>query len=86
MAYVLETDVFVKETKLVDVSVEEYISIKIKRLRKSKNYSQGDLANKLKINRSSISNIEKGKQNLTLQNLEAICKIFECKSSDILPF
>ena len=86
MGYKLEIDVIVKKRKLVEFTIEKYIGVKLKILRTSKNLSQQELADKLKIGRTSISNIEKGRQSLTLQNMEAICKSLGCVSSDILPF
>lgn len=86
MGYKLEVDVVVKKRKLVEFTIEKYVGIKIKLLRKTKELSQQDLANKLKVGRSSISNIENGHQGLTLQNLELICKALDCVSSNILPF
>ena len=84
--YDLEVDVVVKKRKLVAFTIEKYVEIKLRILRTAKNLSQKELAEKLKIGRSSISNIEKGKQSLTLQNLETICKAMKCASSDMLPF
>lgn len=86
MVYKLEVDVVVKKRKLVEFTIEKFVGIKLKNLRTAKNLSQQELADKLKIGRTSVSNIEKGRQGLTLKNLEAICKALECVSSDILPF
>lgn len=68
------------------VSVDEYVGMKIRELRESKGYTQEQLINVLTIGRTSLSNIEVGKQKLTLRNIEEICEALQCKSSDILPF
>lgn len=68
------------------VGVNEYVGTRIKELRESKGYSQEELSNKLTLTRTSISNIETGRQRLNLKNIEMLCEALECKSSDILPF
>lgn len=68
------------------VGLDEYVGNKIKELRESKGYSQDQLCSVLPFGRTSLSNIEVGKQKLILKNIEQICEALECKSSDILPF
>lgn len=67
-------------------SLVECVCQNIKNLRKNKGMTQYDLANKTTLSRSSWANIEKGNHKLKITDLEEICKIFNCKSSDILPF
>lgn len=85
MGYELEVDIVIKEKKLVSLTIDKYVGIKIRIIRTERGQSQQDLAEKLNIGRSSISNIEKGKQSVTLKNLEGICNALGCTSSDILP-
>lgn len=52
------------------------IGRKIKQLRKSKAMSQQELADKMKISRSTISNYEIGRRTPHLNDLKKVCKIF----------
>ena len=56
----------------------------LKKLRLSKHLSQGDLANKLEVDRAYISNIENGRMNPTLSTLEKISKALGISSSELL--
>jgi len=68
------------------VGLDEYVGTKIRELRESKGYTQDQLCNVLPFGRTSLCNIESGRQKLILKNIEQICEALECKSSDILPF
>ena len=50
---------------------------KIKRLRKRKNLNQDDLALVLNLSRGQISNLERGRRNLSLKQLEKLCEYFK---------
>jgi len=76
----------VTTTEIQEVSTKEYIGIKIKKLRLSKNYSQHELSEKVSFSRSNLSNLESGRFNITISALQEFCEVFNCKSSDILPF
>lgn len=67
-------------------TLSEIIGLTIKNLRKKNGIGQDDMSELTGISRPSISNIEVGRHNLTVKNLEKLCKMFDCKSSDILPF
>lgn len=69
-----------------EVSVHEYAGMKIKELRESKRMKQEDLADRISIGRTSVANIEIGRQKLTLENIEQFCEALGCRSTDILPF
>lgn len=47
----------------------------MKKIRLKKNMSQGDICRSLKLDRSYISNIENGKQNLTISTMEKVAKV-----------
>ena len=49
------------------------IGIRLISLRKSKGISQIDLANKIGLDRTYLSRVETGKQNLTMDNFIKIC-------------
>ena len=56
----------------------------LRKLRLKKNFSQGDLAKKLGVDRAYISNIENGRMNPTLSTLEKISKALGISSSELL--
>lgn len=57
---------------------------KIKLLRKRRNLRQDDLAAVLGISRGQISNLEKGRRNLSLKQLEKLCEYFQIDMSYFL--
>ena len=57
---------------------------KIKLLRKRRNLRQDDLATVLGISRGQISNLEKGRRNLSLKQLEKLCEYFQIDMSYFL--
>ncbi len=57
---------------------------KIKLLRKRRNLRQDDLASVLGISRGQISNLEKGRRNLSLKQLEKLCEYFQIDMSYFL--
>ncbi len=50
---------------------------KIRELRKSRDMTQQELAEKLNLSRSQISNLEKSRRSLNLDQLRTICEIFK---------
>jgi len=56
----------------------------LKSLRLKKKLSQGDLADKLNVDRAYISNIENGRMNPTLSTLEKISGALGISSSELL--
>jgi len=57
---------------------------KIRKLRKEKGWSQEEFADKCEIGRAHMSLIERGRQNLTLATLHAVCKVLGVSMSGIL--
>ena len=57
---------------------------KIKLLRKRRGLKQDDLAEVLDLSRSQISNLEKGRRNLSLKQLEKLCEYFKVDISYFL--
>jgi DNA-binding XRE family transcriptional regulator len=80
--YTIKKKIVVEE----DVTYKKFVGWKIEQLRKNKSLTQEELSDKLGLSRVSIVNIEKGRQDLSLRNLQNICELFNIKSSDILPF
>lgn len=62
-----------------------YIGNKIFEYRQSRNYTQQDLADMIKLTQSGIVRMEKGKHGITIQTLLKLCAIFKCKATDLLP-
>lgn len=57
---------------------------KVKSLRKEKNLSQEELAHIANIDRTYISDIEKGERNVSLVIIEKIAKSLEIEASELL--
>ena len=75
-----------KITVVEDVSFNMFMAIKIIELRQGAKMTQEQLARKIGLTRTSIVNIEKGRQLISMKNLYLICKEFNIKSSKLLPF
>lgn len=58
---------------------------KIRTFRKKKSLTQDNLADQCNLKRTSISNIEKGKQKPPLFGIVAICNALEIELSDLVP-
>ena len=56
----------------------------IRKLRKSKKWSQADLSLKVGMHRSYIGAIENGKKNISLIKLSRLAKVFEVKVQEII--
>lgn len=56
----------------------------LKELRKLKNLSQEDLAEKVGVSRQSVSKWETGEAYPEMNNILMLCKIFNCKINDLL--
>lgn len=56
----------------------------LKRIRTEKAMSQGDIARTLHVSRGYISNIENGKQNLTITTIGKLAKTLGVSSSEFL--
>jgi DNA-binding XRE family transcriptional regulator len=62
-----------------------YIGKRIKQFRKEIGISQNDLADAICLNRTSVVNIEAGKQSLSIESLLRCCAILKTNPMDILP-
>ena len=54
---------------------------KVKLIRKRRGLNQDDLAEVLELSRSQISNLESGRRNLSLKQLEKLCEYFQVDMS-----
>ena len=57
---------------------------KVKLIRKRRKLKQDDLAEFLNLSRSQISNLESGRRNLSLKQLEKLCVFFQVDMSYFL--
>ena len=67
-----------------DYMFDSELGEKVKLLRKRRNLKQDDLAEVLGLSRSQISNLEKGRRNLSLKQLEKLCEYFKVDMSFFL--
>ena len=67
-----------------DYMFDSELGEKVKLLRKRRNLKQDDLAEVLGLSRSQISNLEKGRRNLSLKQLEKLCEYFKADMSFFL--
>jgi DNA-binding XRE family transcriptional regulator len=65
--------------------VKKFIGTKIHEIRKRQGISQHALAEKLGYARTSIVNIEAGKQGLPCNVLWMVCNILHCTPNDLYP-
>ena len=58
---------------------------KVRRLRSEQRLTQEQLAEELGLNRTSVTNIEKGKQKILVHTLIDLAKTFQIEPSELLP-
>lgn len=68
-----------------NMKLYSFVGVKIKSLRKEKNWTQDDIALLLGFTRVSVFNMESGKHRLTIDSLMKYCAIFGCTPNDLLP-
>jgi transcriptional regulator with XRE-family HTH domain len=61
------------------------IGKRVKELRKATGVSQEVVAAILNITRTSVCNIETGRQGITAENVVTMCQLFKCMPNDIFP-
>ena len=71
--------------KYTNGKLNEVVGANISRIRKSEKITQGDLADYIGLTRTSMVNIEKGRQSLSVKNLYEIAYILGVDITDILP-
>ena len=75
-----------RKKKNVILIVMEDVLINIKKIRKSKGYSQAYLAQQLNITESTYSKIERGETELTVSRLNQISKILDTSVINLLKY
>lgn len=66
-----------KPLDLLNMDIRKHLGNKIKLLRLEKSYSQEELAYKAEIDRTYISDIEKGERNVSILIIEKLAKALE---------
>ena len=56
----------------------------MKKIRLEKSMSQGDICRALELDRAYISNVENGKQNLTISTMEKVAKVLGVSVDQLL--
>lgn len=65
------------------MDIKKQFGDRVRELRTEKKLSQEALANKCKLHRTYIGNVERGEKNISLENIEKIAKALEVKVSDL---
>lgn len=61
--------------------MQKDIGEKVKLIRKSRGLKQDELAKVLNLSKSQVSNLEKGRRNFSLKQLETMCEYFKIDMS-----
>lgn len=67
------------------MSINQTVGSKLRDVRKATGMSQAKLAQRLGYTRVAVTNIEKGRQAMSVEKLHLICQILGCQYTDILP-
>ena len=66
--------------------IRKKLGLRIKELRKEKNFSQEELADLSNLDRTYINSVENGKRNISIINIEKIANAFDLKLRDFFNF
>lgn len=66
--------------------IKEKVGQRIKELRTKQELSQEEFAFKCELDRTYITSLERGKRNISLENLEKIAKAFDMSLSEFFQF
>jgi transcriptional regulator with XRE-family HTH domain len=68
------------------MEILKQFSVRIKELRSHKGITQEDLASLSGLSRQYIGDVERGKRNISILNIEKIAKAFDISISELLNF
>lgn len=71
---------------MTDIELKQYIGNKLKQYREAANLSRLQVAQVLNSSKSHINQIELGYAMPSVITLKKYCKLYDIKSSDLLPF
>ena len=66
--------------------IEEQVGKNIQKIRKSRNLTQQELADKIDMNRAHLGHLEQGRKSPSLETIEKIAKALRVKISEIFNF
>lgn len=66
--------------------VLEKFGSRVRELRKQKGWSQEEFASECGLDRTYISGLEKGRRNVSLKNIDKICKCFNISKKDFFDY
>ncbi len=69
-----------------NLKTQQYLGRKLRELREQKGKTQLEVADSIGIDISYYAGIERGEENPSLATLEALCRLFRVRSSQILSF
>jgi transcriptional regulator with XRE-family HTH domain len=70
---------------MIDIKLRTEMGEIIKRIRKLKGISQDELAEKLNLTRTSVVNIEKGRQGISVEHIWGIAAVMNINPSELFP-
>lgn len=69
---------------LMRIDNNEMVGLRISKYRKERNMTQAELAEKIDLSTTEISNIERGRNGLSFNTLVSLCGVFDICSSELL--
>lgn len=69
-----------------ETSLNVLVGLKIKHIRQSLKYSQEEFAWKLGIHRTYLGQIERAEKNISIKNIEKICKALDIEPKELFNF
>ena len=66
--------------------IRKKLGLRIKELRKEKNFSQEELADLSNLDRTYINSVENGRRNISIINIEKIANAFDLTLKDFFNF
>jgi transcriptional regulator with XRE-family HTH domain len=72
------------KTVMEKEAINKVVGDRLKAVRKVMKFSQDDLSAAIGLTRTSVVNIEKGRQSLTIENLYKISEVFKINPMDLL--
>ncbi len=67
-----------------NVTLNKHVGLKIRNLRKERNLSQEDFADKCGLHRTYIGAVERGERNITLKTLETIAEALDVMVGELI--
>lgn len=69
-----------------NVSIQQKFGNRVRKLRKSKGWSQEEFADQCGLHRTYIGAIERGERNVSLNNIHAIAKALDISVKDLFDY